>query len=65
MNDELNYMNYITIFFTINFFNYTCFCDMHGKFKYNFKKWFLLGLLLNVINEKLSYELFEFPHKYI
>jgi hypothetical protein len=31
---------------------------MHGKFKYDLKKWSLLGLLLNVTNEKLSYELF-------
>jgi hypothetical protein len=58
MNDELNYMNYNTIFFTIFKKNYICFCDKHGNFKYNFKKWSLLGLLLNVINEKLSYELF-------
>ncbi len=33
---------------------------MHGKFKYDLKKWSLLGLLLNVTNEKLSYELYHF-----
>jgi hypothetical protein len=43
MNDELNYMNYTTWIIIQNiflhnsfFFNYTCFCDMHGKFKYSF-----------------------------
>ncbi len=56
MNDELNYMNYNTKYFIFTI-NYTCFCDMH-EFKFNFKKWSLLGLLLNVTNEKLSYELF-------
>jgi len=60
MNDELNYMNYNTKYFifTINFLKIMHVFVTHGKFKYNFKKWLLLGLLLNVINEKLLSELF-------